>query len=170
MSKSYIVLSLIALCMLFSAPQSNAQGITLGGGLSYGLDIEEIGLQANGYYDLNENMRLGGDVIYWLVDSPSGIDITYMEFNFNAHYIFSQDDALTLYAIGSAGIHYADVSYSDDMGWGGASLSYSDTKLGIGIGAGVEYDLGSLILYGEPRFFLSGLDQLALNAGVRFRL
>lgn len=44
--------------------------IVLGGGLSYGEKISELGLQFGGFYVYDEDFRFGGDFVYWLVDSP----------------------------------------------------------------------------------------------------
>ena len=136
--------------------------ISVGGGLVYGTDLEELGIQVGGTYVLNENMRLGADVIYWLMESGEGFSVTFLEVNANFNYIFYDENDLILYGLGTLGIHYAKVS--SDFG---GLFSYSDTELGLGIGAGLEYNLGGVKLYVEPRFFLSGFDQLALAAGVR---
>lgn len=143
--------------------------ISIGGGLTYGTDIEEIGIQVGGTYVLNENMRLGADIIYWLIGSESffgeSISYTFLEINANFNYIFYNENDLILYGLGTLGIHYAKVSFDfDDDFFAGSG---SDTELGLGIGAGLEYNLGGVKLYVEPRFFLSGFDQLALAAGVR---
>ncbi|TVR17541.1 MAG: hypothetical protein EA391_04505 [Balneolaceae bacterium] len=61
------------------------------------------------------------------------------------------------------GIHYARSSFSFE----GFSESASDSEVGLGLGAGVEYDLGSVKIYAEPRLFLSGFEQFQFNAGVR---
>ncbi len=145
-----------------------AQGdISLGGGIAYGFDIEEIGIQIGGTYGLNEDMRLGADIIYWLIGDDSfmgeSFSYTFLEINANFNYIFYNEDDLMLYGIGTLGIHYADV----DVNIQGFTGSESDTELGLGIGAGLEYNLGGLKLYAEPRLSLSGFDQFAVSAGVR---
>ncbi|TVQ05597.1 MAG: hypothetical protein EA359_02770 [Balneolaceae bacterium] len=143
--------------------------ISIGGGLTYGTDIEDIGIQVGGTYELNENMRLGADIVYWLIGSDSffgeTISYTFLEVNANFNYIFYNENDLIVYGLGTLGIHYAKVSF--DFGDELFSGSGSDTELGLGIGAGLEYNLGGVKLYFEPRFFLSGFDQLQLAAGVR---
>lgn len=154
---------------LFTVSQAQ---ISVGGGLAYGLDIEEIGIQASGTYVLNEDMRLGADIIYWLTPSESfmgaSMNTTMFEINANYNYIFYNENDLMFYALGTLGIHYAKVSF-DGPGsdYPGGSISGSDTDLGLGIGAGMEYNLGSVKLYAEPRLFLSGFEQFSLAAGVR---
>ncbi len=160
---------IFAVAMISVGISSNvhAQGISVGGGISYGFDIEEIGIQLSGTYGLNENMRLGADIVYYLIGNENffgeEISTTALEVNFNYHYIFYNENDLTLYGIGTLGIHYIKSSFSI----AGFSEDFSDTELGLGLGAGLEYNLGSVALYAEPRIFLSGFDQLALSAGVR---
>ncbi|MEX0944713.1 MAG: outer membrane beta-barrel protein [Balneolaceae bacterium] len=139
-----------------------AGDISVGAGAVYGFDMEEVGIQAVGIYTLNENMRVGADFIYWLTDAEFG-DYTAFEINGNFHYIFYNENDLLLYGLGSLGLHY--VSYSFNMF--GFSEDVTDSELGLGVGAGLEYSIGNLKLYTEPRLFLSGIDQFAISAGLR---
>src|SRR5690625_1861060 len=84
------------------------------------------------------------------------------------NYIFYNENDVMFYALGTLGIHYAKVSWDGPSGseWSGRA-SGSDTELGLGLGAGVEYNLGSMNLYAEPRLFLSGFEQFSLAAGRR---
>ncbi len=158
-----ILLAVLFACSITQLSFAQEQGdISVGAGVAYGFDIEEIGIQANGTYTLNENMRVGADFIYWLTDNEFG-DYTAFEVNANFHYLFYNENDLVLYGLGSLGIHYVSFSFSAF----GFSESVSDTELGLGIGGGLEYNLGGIKLYAEPRIFLSGLDQFALSAGVR---
>ena len=167
--KQYALL-LAALFLLVWGPAAHAQNnpgdIALGGGLSYGEKISELGLQLGGYYVLNEDMRVGGDFIYWLVDSPSGVSNTFLELNGNFHYLFYQENDITLYGIGSLGFHYSSVEFT----FFGETISDSNTDLALGLGAGGEYNLGAIKLYAEPRLFLTGYDQFQISFGVRFTL
>lgn len=140
--------------------------MAINAGISYGFDVEDLGIRAGATYFLNENMRVGGDLTYWLLDSPSGVSFTYLEINGNFNYIFYKEDDLMLYGIGALGIHYASVSYDN-----GAFLEdYSDTDLALGLGVGLEYNLGGISLFAEPKIFLSGFDQAKFNIGVRYYL
>src|SRR5690625_1217639 len=68
---------------LFTVSQAQS---SVGGGLAYGLDVEELGIQASGTYVLNEDMRLGADIIYWLTPSesfPVGADFSTTMFDIN---------------------------------------------------------------------------------------
>ncbi len=140
--------------------------IAINAGITYGFDIEEPGIRLGATYFLNENMRVGGDLTYWLIGDETFIgttfSFTYLEINGNFNYLFYNQDDLVLYGIGALGIHYASVSVGGD--------SESDTELGLGLGAGVEYNIGPLSIFAEPKLFLSGFDQAKFNLGVRFYL
>ncbi len=146
--------------------QDNPGDIFLGAGLSYGEKFEELGLQLGGYYILNENMRVGGDFTYWFIDSPTGFSNTYFELNGNFHYLFYNENDISLYGIGSLGLHYASWEWT----FLGDTVSDSDTEIGLGLGAGAEYNLGAVKLYAEPRLFLTGFDQFCISIGVRYGL
>ncbi len=141
--------------------------IAVSGGLSYGFDLEKAGLRAEATSFFTENIRVGADITYWFTESYAGLKPTFLEFNGNLNYLFFEQDALTLYGIGTLGVHHAKVSY--DLGMHGSDSS-SDTKIGLGLGAGAEYNLGTVSIFAEPKFFLSGFDQMKLNFGVRYYL
>ena len=165
-------LLLAVLSLLVWGPAADAQNnpgdITLGGGLSYGESFSELGLQLGGYYVLNEDMRIGGDFVYWLIGSSPGVSYTFIEINGNFHYLFYHENDITLYGIGSLGIHRSSFSYSNNEFFGGGSAS--DSEVGLGIGVGGEYNLGTIKLYAEPRLFLTGFDQFQISFGVRYTL
>ena len=157
-----LLILFLALSLSNVQAQDNEESdIILGGGLSYGEKMSDLGIQLGGYYIYDETFRFGGDFIYWLRDSHSNVSYTNLEINANVHYLFYEENDITLYGIGTLGIHYMSFDYD-------FAESVSDTELGLGIGAGIEYDIGAVLLYGEPRLFLTGFDQFALNFGVRF--
>ncbi len=157
----------------FCLSNVNAQGsfqagqLALNAGISYGFELEELGIRAGATYFLNEKMRVGGDITYWLLESHAGIDQTALEINGNFNYIFYDQNGLMIYGIGTLGIHYVKVSM--DFGeWG--SSDHSDTEVGIGLGIGAEYNLGAVSIFAEPKYMLSGFDQAKFNIGVRIYL
>ena len=167
------VLTLAAIFLCASHIQAQEQTayeagqMAINGGLAYGFDLEEAGIRAGATYFLNEQMRVGGDINYWLVGDVGPVPRTYIEINGNFNYIFHSQDQVMFYGIGSLGIHYAKSSWN----WAGfGSGDTTDTKLGLGVGAGAEYNLGSVSLFAEPKIFLSGFDQLKFNIGVRYYL
>jgi len=141
--------------------------ISVGGGLAFGTEVEELGIQAGGVYTINEDFRAGADFIYYLTgdDSDFGANFTWWEFNANGHYLFLSEEDMIVYALG--GLNFASFSYDFNFeGFGGGSVS--ETEIGLNVGAGIEYGLGFADLYGELKYALSSADQLVLSAGLRF--
>jgi opacity protein-like surface antigen len=151
-----LLTSAFVLIMVFGLHSAATAQISVGGGLGYGTNIEEIGLKVDGVYTINEDFRAGADIIYFFV----GGDVSFWELNLNGNYIFTQDDAMTIY--GLAGINYARQSVSSE--WG----SWSNSEVGLNIGAGLEYDLGFATIAPEIKYALSTFDQLVVSAGLRF--
>lgn len=153
-----LFLSLFVCAMTQFAFAQDHSDISIGAGVAYGLDIEEIGIQLNGQYTLNDKMRVGADFIYWLTNDDFG-DYTALEVNTSLQYLLYNNNNLIFYGLGSLGVHYVSYSF--------LSASVTDTELGLGLGAGLEYNIGGIKLYTEPRIYLSGLDQFQISAGVR---
>ncbi len=135
-------------------------------GITRGFDMEEIGLRGGLTHFINPDMRLGGDITYWLIDTPKDVSAIYLEINANFNYIFYNENDFLIYGIGSLGLHYWRTKYD----WDDETHTDSDSDLGIGIGAGFEYNVGSFSLFAEPKIFLSGYDQTKLNIGARIYL
>jgi opacity protein-like surface antigen len=142
--------------------------ISVGGGLAFGTEVEELGIQAGGVYTINEEFRAGADFIYYLTsdDNDFGGNFTWWEFNANGHYLFVTEEDMIVYAL--AGLNFASFSYDFPgfEGFGGGSVS--NTEVGLNVGAGLEYGLGFADLYAELKYALSSADQLVLSAGLRF--
>ncbi|MEM6396686.1 MAG: hypothetical protein AAF741_10090 [Bacteroidota bacterium] len=151
----------ILLGLTFMANTANAQ-LMLGGGVAYGIDIEELALQVRGVYSFNETWRGQADFTYYL----DGIeDISFSEINLNGNYIFSDNGTTLFYAL--AGLNFGIVSGEDIFG---NSRSNTDTGLNIGAGGNFAIGDGGTMLFGEAKFSLGGTEQLLLAAGVLFSL
>ncbi len=76
--------------------------------MAFGSDIEAVGITGNFYTAIASvpNLRVGGDIIYYFPDDAPGINVTALEINLNANYIFYQEMQLTAYALGGLSIGY----------------------------------------------------------------
>jgi hypothetical protein len=168
MKRILYLLSAFLVVMMFNTEVRSQ--VSVGGGLVYGLDLEEVGVQFNALTPINRKVKVSGDFTVYLIPDEQimGIDITTIayELNANVHYVFQDRRNLQFYGIGSVGYHAVTVEGSA----GGITVTESDSELALGIGAGVQISSGSLAFYAEPRIFLSGFDQLQLGFGVRYRL
>lgn len=141
----------------------NAQ-FRVGGGLVYGTEIENIGINANGEYKFNDQWAVAPGLTYFLPKDIGGLDYTWFEFNANARYYF---DATSVEPYVLGGLNFASLSidYPDFYGYGNTS----GTEVGLNLGGGVNFDIGSNVSpYGELRYVIGEADQLVIGGGVRF--
>ncbi len=124
--------------------------------MSYGFEMEEIGIRGGINYFLKENMRLGGDFTYWLRKTRVRMDRTAMEINLYSHYIFLEHNDLMIYGTGNLGIHYERLSRN--------GFSESSREVGIALGVGGEYNLGPVSVFAEQKFLFYN----KFSLGVRF--
>ena len=140
--------------------------IILEGGLGYGLEIESLGIQGGGIYTINDQFRGALDLIFYFPNDSFGYDFSWFEVNANGHYLFVTEDDLIAYGLAGINVTRWKIDYNGDFGGLGIG-SYSKSYVGLNIGAGVEYNLGSIRLYAEAKYALSSADQLALTGGIR---
>lgn len=163
---SFVLLLLIATSSAVAAQElvTREGDFTAGGGFSFGTNVSytggsESGITLQGYYGITDEIRAGAGFTFYLIGEDN---ISASEFNIDGHYIFTNEDGLVLY--GLAGLNFSRVSV-DTGGFG--SISVSDT--GLNLGGGVEYSLGEVFLFGEPKLTVGGFDQFNLTGGIRLR-
>ncbi len=123
-----------------------------------GSDKMGFGLHARADYAL-EKFDLSGGLTYYFPSVPSGMDLTAFQLNFDGHYGFLKQEAMTVY--GLAGLNYSYLKASVDFM--GATISSDDSKIGFDLGAGVKFNK----FFVEAKYD-SGFEQMALTAGIMF--
>lgn len=139
----------------------------LGAGLVYGTEIEELGVQLNGYYGLDgslEGLRLGAEFAYYFVDDP----VSFWTVDLNGQYRFVGPGPFGAYFI--AGLDIATISIDVDLG-PLEDDDASDTEVGLNVGIGAEYSVTRNVeLFGELKYVISDYDQAVFAVGARFLL
>ncbi len=161
----YTLLTVILVFITGSSEILAQEGtITVGPGLAYGSEVENLGIKVDGYYTINEEFRAGLDLVYYFPETVGNTDINYFGFNINGHYIFYNEEEITAY--GLAGINILRVKAES------GNNSATDSESGLNLGAGIEYAQDFGTLFGELK--LAGLggdaDQFVVGAGVRFAI
>ncbi len=153
-----IVFALILSCNLF-AQSFDSSKIRAGAGLVYATDIDNIGLNINGVYSFNEKWE--GAFGYTHIFEKNYV--SYNIFDFDAHYIFhQQDDKMNFYAIGGLNItaHKIDWDGLDDK---------TGSDAGINLGVGMNYKLSDkLNLAPEARFTITDNTYFRLGASLQY--
>jgi outer membrane protein X len=124
--------------------KSAAAHLVSGSGDSY----SNIGLNAAFRYGVTDPIRLEGSFTYFLKKDH----ISMWDVSVSGHYLFKVADKFTIYPLAGLGIF--GVSWSYDYGFG-VSNSSSESKLGVNLGGGAEYQI---------------TPQLALNAEAKYKI
>lgn len=157
--RSFTKLSVLLTALLlitFSDGFAQSGDFKVGGGLTYGSEVEAIGLQANGTYAFTEDIVGAADLTLFF---PQNYD--WWALNINAHYNFLAEEGMSVYGLG--GLNYATMKV--DLGQFGSA---SNSEAGLNLGGGAEFDVEFANLYAELKYVLGNADQLVLGAGLRF--
>jgi opacity protein-like surface antigen len=125
----------------------------------------EVGIHGNFMIDHNHNLGLGANVGYMLTSNIRGVGefnyflkkdgVSYWNLEANAEYLFHLSDEFILYPL--VGLDFLGES------WDGGS----DTRLGLNLGAGLEYVISSnLHLKAEFNYKTQGSGWSLLKAGI----
>ncbi len=164
--KKNIILTVVFLAAItFSA---NAQfsfggGATLGtkmGVTDSGGDKIGFGLNARADYAL-KLFDLSGGLTLFFPSAPEGMSMSAYQLNVDGHYSFLKKETMNVY--GLAGLNYSYVKVKGDTDFGGFSISASDSKIGIDLGAGVKF--GKMFVEGK---YDTAFEQLGLTVGYMF--
>ncbi|WP_225037052.1 outer membrane beta-barrel protein [Winogradskyella sp. SM1960] len=170
MKKTHLLVT-VSLIYLSSSIVLSAQSETkIGAFFAYGTEIENIGIGANAEFPIADKLTISPSFIYYLPKDESGIKINWFEINANANYYFLDEDSIGVY--GFAGLNYSSikVKYDDAFGFLG-DFSSSDGRLGLNLGAGANFDIGSNITpFAELKYVIIDGGQLVIAAGVKFNL
>lgn len=160
---------LIIVFCLFAGifPFSNLKAQQFGAGLVYGSEISNLGLGVNAVFPLgNDKLAISPSFFYYFPKTSFNVKTTWWELNGNVNYTFSETGIAQIFAIG--GLNITGVTVKFEGGIFGNTKA-SDTELGLNIGIGSNFDIGSSILpFVEAKYVLGNADQLSLIFGVRF--
>ena len=163
--KTTLLITVLALTFTFAVQNAIAQ-TRIGGFLAYGTEIETLGLGAVGEFFVNENIAIAPGLLYFFPKDLGGYDYTWFEINANGEYYFTTSGSAQVY--GLAGLNFAFVSVDLPAAFGGNA---SSTEVGLNLGVGSNFDIGSSVLpFAELRFVIGNADQLVLSGGVKWTL
>jgi outer membrane immunogenic protein len=142
----------------------------IGALLGYGSEIESLGVGANAEFPIIENLTIAPSFMFFLPNDQDFVKTTIFEINANANYYFSKTESLSFYGLG--GLNYTSVKVQvEDFGLGLGDFSSNTGRIGLNIGAGANFNIGSNWLpFAELKYVLGDFDQLVIAAGVKFNL
>ncbi len=143
---------------LFAFSSIKAQ-LALGPGISFPVDLGDLGILARGTYQIDDTWGAQGTFTYYL-DGVEGVSI--WSIDADATYNFTDTDAAMLYALAGLSIFNAGV----DLGPFGSA---SSSDFGVSLGGGAKFSVGdSFTPFGEARLRIAGGTDFVLTGGVLF--
>ncbi|MEE9363498.1 MAG: hypothetical protein V3U92_12950 [Cellulophaga sp.] len=174
MKTKKIVLTISFFVTLLGIQNTVAQ-TTIGGGIGYGTEIENVGVVVNGQFFINDQLSIAPDFTYYFPKNiADGFNFKWYEINANANYYFNTKGSAKFYGLG--GINFSIISIPTfNLGGlfegAGQTSNISSSKLGLNLGGGVDFDLDSTITpFAQLKYTISSFDQLVIVAGVRFKI
>jgi outer membrane protein X len=158
MKKIIVLIGMMFFLMNNTFAQKGIKGI--GAHLSYGTEIEMVGLGLKFQYNITDNIRLEPSMNYFFKNEG----INQFDVNANAHYLFPMSSNIRIYPL--AGLTFARWNFDSEF----EMFSNDVTRLGVNLGGGAEMDITSnLLINCELKYqFVSDLDQAIFNIGIAY--
>ena len=165
-------LFLFAVISALSVSTISAQSeTTIGGFAAYGTEIESVGIGVNAEFPILEKLTISPSFIYFLPKDFGLSKINWFELNANANYYFLDQDEIGFYGIGGLNYSRVEVSFEEENEFFGNDFSASDGRIGLNLGAGANFKIGSSIMpFGEIKYVLIDGGQIVIGGGVKFKI
>lgn len=171
----------ICLLVLFSFSEAKAQ-ISIGGGLWYGTEINNLGISINGKYDFNEKWSAAPTFTYFLEKDHLKWSVLDLDVNYA---ITELENVGSLYGIGGLAVTFWKVDFGTDyhididMGeYGDYDFGYDDfdsdassSDIGVNLGVGLKIAAGeNLAIAPEIKYTISDAGYFRIGAKIFFGL
>lgn len=164
MKKLLIIVSIIGFSLILNQSVLAQTGqLKLGGALLYGTEVDGIGIQGNGLYEITPEIDIAASInIFFPDEGDTGLD-SWWAVNGDVHYnVYSSEQLSKLY--GLAGLNITTIKVNTPFG------SADEGEIGLNLGGGAAFDVNFGSIFGEIKYVISDFDQLVIGAGVRFPL
>lgn len=156
-----------------------AQITFLGISANYGSWIKEIGASAYGIYSVNKRIDIVPNASYFWPHEiqinetlKTGIEkYTWWAINLDGHYVLFEKSVFHIF--GLMGLNFTNETKLEDYDTQGKpfKIKTNTTKLGLNIGAGMQFPLSKFIIpFTEIKYTLGDRHQAVISLGVLFRI
>jgi hypothetical protein len=167
--------------LFFVVAESQAQ-ISVGGGLWYGTDINNLGISVNGKYDINEQWAAAPSFTYFLEKDYLKWSVLDLDVNYA---ITELENVGSLYGIGGLAITFWKVDFGNDyhidtdmeeygdydFGYDDFASDASSSDIGINLGVGLKIAASeNLAIAPEIKYTISNGGYLRVGAKIFFGL
>ncbi len=157
----------ITVLIFFASFSTALSQIIPGGGIIYGDDIQEAGVNLRAYTFVNERICFGPEFTLFNKHKTTiggeEAEIGLWEINFNTHYIFEVGEGLGLYPL-------TGLNFSREVERVEGHNDVAESVLGFNLGFGAHYEKNKLLFYVEYDRLISDLGQNSFTVGLLFVL
>ena len=161
MKKLIVLFSMMFFIITYSSAQKGIQ--SAGIHLSYGTEIETVGMGMKYQYNLTNHIRFEPSMNYFF--EKDNIDM--FDINFNAHYILPLENNIRVYPLAGVTFTRWNLDLPDLDGWNNDGKK---NKFGVNLGAGAEFDIQDewMINFEVKYQLINKLDQAIISLGVAY--
>jgi hypothetical protein len=183
-----LVVFLIAVSTSSFIVKAQDSKISLGAGLNYATDIENIGISLQGLYSINSEWEVSPKFTYFFKKNYT----TYSTLDFDGHYVFSDNGTNAFYAIGGINLTFfkykydgpslvrsfelgddfeeAEDLYNDIFSGISNNLEWKDNEAGINLGVGARFSLtDALSVCTEAKYTTTYSGFLSVGAALMYK-
>jgi opacity protein-like surface antigen len=157
----------IAIVLFFTVAEASAQ-ISVGPGIVYGTDINNIGISVNGKYEFNETWAAAPSFTYFLKKDY----VNWSALDFDANYQITELENIGgLYAIGGLNMTFYKIKIDGLSDWLGGDDSVTGSNTGLNLGIGLNYAASEkFIIAPELKYTISSGGYLRAGVKIMFGL
>lgn len=136
----------------------------IGFGLSYGTEIETLGIGVKYQYNLTNPLRIEPSFNYFFEND----NVSMLDLNVNFHYLCPIANNVKIYPL--AGVTFTNWMWDGGEIWG-VDFDDNETRFGVNLGAGLEFNLShNWTMNMEFKYQLvDDFDQGVFNIGAAYR-
>lgn len=151
MKKGTTLLILFIGVMIWQPTDTEAQDgkVSVGGGLIYSLNNDQIGYQINSRFDIADRIQLAPKIGAYFQGYLSTFWIIEMDF----HYLFAKNREIDFYGFTGPYLTNTGIDFFSD----------TNTQFGFFVGSGVEYYLNRFSIYGELKYGIGDFDSIIID-------
>lgn len=161
------LLKTLAVAIFFLVVTEASAQISVGGGIVYGTDINNIGISINGKYEFNEKWSAAPSFTYFLKKNY----VNWSALDLDANYQITEIENLGgLYAIGGLNMTFYKIKYDFNFGeYGSSNGSVTGSNAGLNLGLGLNIPVSEkLKIAPEIKYSISSGSYLRAGVKIMF--
>ncbi len=162
------VIFLAAISLVLFVNTSHGQNFAaLGGGIAYGGEIKNIGIQARGDFQFGDYWAVAPHLTYFLPKTVGTEKWNWLSASVDVHYLFGESRYLYFYPLAGVNVSYRSIKHNS------SDNNESNFKIGADLGFGGVYEIHRerfIFLEFQYVLFEDELSQPVISAGMFFGL